>query len=84
MMAAAFSVAATPLAGKAGVRCRARRAPCAVRAAAATSEMVPDMDKRVRAPKAPAWAGAVAEAYGWPALWGLKYRRGPAACVGFV
>ena len=60
MVAAAFSMAATPLVGKAGVRCRARRAPCAVRAAAAASEMVPDMDKRVRSRMAPAWAGATA------------------------
>ena len=50
MVAAAFSVAAKPLAGKAGVRRGARRATCTVRAAAAASEMVPDMDKRVRVP----------------------------------
>ena len=53
MVAAAFSLSAAPLAaGRVQSRpCRARRAACTVRAAAAASEMVPDMDKRVRAPR---------------------------------
>ncbi|KAK9843717.1 hypothetical protein WJX81_003528 [Elliptochloris bilobata] len=46
MVAAAFSTAVAPMVSKAGVRCRARRSTCTVRAAAAASEMVPDMDKR--------------------------------------